>query len=185
MAYPRVNRSEANDLIGDGLEVNIPVAEMGKELRKRYHVFYLLPKGASYGGDATILKFWRGLPGQNVLELEDSEAVCEIIALAIGMMEGTIGLRAGIDDLRDCKTDEQTLRTVSKALANLPASLMTVRASGNALPGLDAAGSSPHPTAKRSGLIQPLHLLGADDQIENRQILFHLFGRAGRKNRQN
>jgi hypothetical protein len=152
MAYPRVNRAEVNRLIGDGLEADIPIAEMVKELRKRYHVFYLLPKGASYGGNPTILKFWRNLLGQNVLELDDSEAVCETIALAIGMMEGTIGLRAGIDDLRDCNTSEDTLRTVSNALAKLPASLMTAKASGG-LPGLDAkalpTGGPSRPAARR------------------------------------
>jgi len=130
MAYPRVSKAEVNKLIGAGLQASISLAEIVKELRRRYHVFYLLPKAASYGGDATILKFWRDLLGQNVLELENSEAVCETIALTIGMMEGTIGLHAGIDDLRENSVPEETLRTVTHALAALPASLMTARASG-------------------------------------------------------
>ena len=88
-------------VIGDGLQQDIPTAAIVKELRERYHVFYILPQGASYGGDATILGFWRKLLGQNVLELEDPEAVCETIALAIGMTEGTIDLKAGTADLRD------------------------------------------------------------------------------------
>ncbi len=138
MAYPKVNREEVRKLIEDGLEVDIPVADMVKELRQRYHVFYLLPKAASYGGDAKILKFWRNLLGQNVLELEDSEAVCETIALAIGMMEGTIDLRTGIDTLRDYHATPEMLQTVSKTLANLPARAATARLSGGALPGLAA-----------------------------------------------
>jgi hypothetical protein len=138
MAYPQVSRKEVRQLIDDGLEVDIPAAEMVKELRQRYHVFYLLPKAASYGGDAKILKFWRGLLGHNVLELEDSEAVCETIALAIGMMEGTIDLHAGLDDLRATNAAPQTLQTVSVALANLPTSLVKARVSGGALPGLGA-----------------------------------------------
>jgi len=138
MAYARVSHSEVRHLIADGLEVDIPLAEMVRELRQRYHVFYLLPKAASYGGDKTILKFWRNLLGQNVLELEDSETVCETIALAIGMMEGTIDLRAGMDDLRTYNATPETLQTVSKALANLPTSPLTARASAGTLFGLAA-----------------------------------------------
>ena len=149
MAYPRVNSREVSNLIGDGLREDIAVAEMVKEVSKRYHVFYVLPKGASYGGNPTILAFWRKLLGQNVLELDDSEAVCETIALAIGMMEGTIGLRAGIDDLRDCNASEATLTTVSNALANLPVSLMKAHTSGGVLPGLNRVATAVNSAVKR------------------------------------
>jgi hypothetical protein len=136
MAYGRVKRSEVREHIDDGLEVDIELGEMVKELRRRYHVFYLLPKAASYGGDAKILGFWRKLLGQNVLELDDAGAVCETIALAIGMMEGTIDLRAGIDDLKEMHVDDGMIKTVSHTLAALPASLATARASAPALPGI-------------------------------------------------
>ncbi|MHC1783269.1 MAG: hypothetical protein AB9891_11060 [Anaerolineaceae bacterium] len=136
MAYPAVNRGEVGGLINDGLERDIPLAEMVREARQRYDVFYLLPKAASYGGDPKILKFWRELLGQNVLELEDSETVCETIALAIGMMEGTIDLVRGIDDLREFKIAPAVLKTVEKALAGLPAGMITARACRGSLPGL-------------------------------------------------
>ena len=136
MAYGRVKRNEVRDTIDDGLEVDIELGEMVKELRRRYHVFYLLPKAASYGGDTKILGFWRKLLGQNVLELDDADAVCETIALAIGMMEGTIDLRAGIDDLKEMNVDDGMIKTVSRTLAALPASLSTARASAPALPGI-------------------------------------------------
>jgi hypothetical protein len=136
MAYSTVNHREVSAVIGDGLQQNIPTAAIVKELRERYHVFYILPQGASYGGDATILGFWRKLLGQNVLELEDPEAVCETIALAIGMTEGTIDLKAGTADLRDFGVADRTLAVVTTALANIPASLVKAKVRGRSLPGL-------------------------------------------------
>jgi hypothetical protein len=134
MAYPAVKRREVQQVIGDGLEQDIPLVEMVKELNRRYHIFYILPKAASYGGDREILGFWRKLLGQNVLELDDSEAVCEVIALTIGMTEGTIDLPAGIEDLKEYDVAEPTLKVVTTALAALPKSL--ARAKGGVLPGL-------------------------------------------------
>ena len=103
-----------------------------RELQQRYHVFYILPKTASYGGDRTILGFWRKLLGQNVLELEDPEAVCETIALAIGMMEGTIDLRKGADDLKEFGADTRTLQVAMTALAMAVCSSACCRAAPSA-----------------------------------------------------
>jgi hypothetical protein len=112
-------------------------------------VFYLLPKAASYGGDPHVLGFWRKLLGQNVLELDDAEAVCETIALAIGLMEGTIDLRAGIEDLKEYDVDPRTLDTVANTLAHLPLSLATAKSKGMALPGLAKVKSLPAGKAGR------------------------------------
>jgi hypothetical protein len=99
-------------------------------------VFYILPQSASYGGDPKILGFWRKLLGQNVLELEDPEAVCETIALTIGMMEGTIDLYAGADDLKEFGAAEGTLKAVTTALANIPVSVTKAKTLSGFLPGL-------------------------------------------------
>ena len=136
MAYPRVKHREVGALIRDGLECDLPTEAIVRELRERYHVFYILPRSASYGGDPQILGFWRQLLGEHVLELDDPTAVCETIALAIGLLEGRVDLQSGTDDLRDLGVDRATRRTVSTALAALPASLARVRSAGSALPGL-------------------------------------------------
>jgi hypothetical protein len=136
MAYPAVDRHEVQKLIGDRLQQDIPTQTIVRELQERYHVFYILPQGASYGGNASILGFWRKLLGQNVLELEDSEAVCEAIALTIGMTEGTIDLKAGAVDLQDFGVTDRTLQVVTNALASIPAGLASARVHGAALPGL-------------------------------------------------
>lgn len=136
MAYPAVNSHEVRNVIGDGLQQDIPTAELVRELRERYNVFYILPQGASYGGNRTILGAWRKLLGQNVLELEDPDAVCETIALTIGMTEGTIDLKAGAGDLRDFGVADRTLQVVTTALANVASGLGGAKVRGGILPGL-------------------------------------------------
>lgn len=137
-AYPKVKKNEVQAHIADGLESDIPIAEIVRELRQRYHVFYLLPKAAYYGSSPEILGFWRKLLGQNVLELEEAEAVCEVIALTIGMTEGSIDLAAGADHLREFGVADGLLKTVTTALALLPAAQVTARPAGSGLAGLSA-----------------------------------------------
>lgn len=144
MAYPAVKRAYAQSLIGDELESDIPVKEMVARLRERYEVFYILPKSASHGGDSEVLTFWRKLLGQNVLELDDEAAVCETIALTIGIWEGRTDLEEGVDHLKDMGvTDETVLGSVSKALAKLPGSAVAATSTGAGLAPTDAPKQPP------------------------------------------
>jgi hypothetical protein len=124
MAYPRVKRSEVRDWIGAGLEADIPVADIVTELTRRWDTYYILPQGASYAGDTEVLSFWRGLLGQNVIELEDLNAVTETIAVTVGMGEDAIGLDDGLADLAD--VGSAAAPAVSKALAALESARGTV-----------------------------------------------------------
>ncbi len=135
MAYPAVKRAEVERHIGARLQQDIPLPGLVKDLRRYYHVFYLLPQAASYGGDPKILGFWRRLLGQNVLELPDSRAVCETIALAIGLTEGKIDLETGRLDLESCGVSPAAAASAAGALAHLPAPAAAPM-TGGLLPGL-------------------------------------------------
>jgi hypothetical protein len=151
MAYGAVKRTYVKTLIDDDLESDIPVSAMIARLRERYEVFYILPQSASHGGDREVLTFWRKLLGQNVLELEDEAAVCETIALTVGIWEGRTDLEEGVDHLKDMGvTDETVLGSVSKALAKLPGSAIVASSTGEGLSGLSPApsGATP-PTIER------------------------------------
>lgn len=117
MAYPRVKRAEVRHLIGDGLQADIPLTEIVGEVQRKWDAYYILPEGASYAGDRQVLRFWRNLLGQNVIELADLDAVCETIALTIGLGEAAIDLDEGLADLRDVGSPASA--TVSKALATI------------------------------------------------------------------
>ena len=117
MAYPRVKHAEVRHIIGDGLEANIPLRELLSEVQRKWDTYYILPEGASYVGDRQVLDFWRSLLGQNVIELADLDAVCETIALTIGLGEAAIDLDEGLADLQD--VGSAAGGAVSKALATI------------------------------------------------------------------
>jgi hypothetical protein len=65
-----------------------------------------------------VLARWKSLLGQNVLELDDLDAVCETIALTVGLGEDAIDLDEGIADLSD--VGSVAGGAVGRALARLP-----------------------------------------------------------------
>jgi hypothetical protein len=117
MPYPRVNPKEVRRFIGDDLREPIGTEAIIAELRRSFDVYYLMPSAAGWGGDDEILTRWRALLGQNVLVLDDLDAVCETIALTVGLGEDTIDLDGGLADLVEVGSTHGT--TVGKALAPL------------------------------------------------------------------
>ncbi|MBB2912371.1 hypothetical protein FHS43_003654 [Streptosporangium becharense] len=134
LPYPRVKRREVREVIGDRLDQDIPTEEIVAELTRMYDVYYILPAGASHAGDGQVLAAWRRLLGQNVLELDDLNAVCETIALTVGLGEDAIDLREGLDDLDELGSDAGA--AVGKALARLDRGALVVA------DGLDLGGDS-------------------------------------------
>ncbi|MBT2234605.1 hypothetical protein [Nonomuraea sp. NEAU-A123] len=133
LPYQRVSGKAVNKLIGDPRQRDIDVAAIVAELTQKYDVYYILPAGASYAGNKQVLGTWRDLLGQNVLELDDLDAVCETIALTVGLGEDAIGLDEGLDDLAGLGS--RAGASVSKALAKLDRGALVV---SEPLDGLDA-----------------------------------------------
>ncbi|WP_433826379.1 hypothetical protein ACQP2E_30450 [Actinoplanes sp. CA-015351] len=117
MPYPRVKPREVNAVIGDTIKQPIEIEEIIAELQRKWDVYYILPTAAGWGGDAEVLARWRELLGQNVLELDDLDAVCETIALTVGLGEDAIDLDEGIADLEDVGSPAGS--SVGRALAPL------------------------------------------------------------------
>jgi hypothetical protein len=101
MPYGQVKPKEVKRFLGENLREPIGVEAMVAELQRSFDVYYILPAAASYGGDKEILGYWRRLLGQQVIELDDLDAVCETIALTVGLGEEAIDLSAGLADLVD------------------------------------------------------------------------------------
>lgn len=116
LPYNRVMPSQAAAVVGDQLAESIPVEQIVAELERRYHVYFILPAGTSYAGDREVIGTWRGLLGERVLELDDLDAVCETIALTIGINEAAIDLDTGLDHLRDVGA-QRAAPSVGRALA--------------------------------------------------------------------
>lgn len=116
MPYRHVKRREVREVIGDST-ADLRLSDLVDELTVKYDVYFILPAGASYAGDNEVLSEWRSLLGQNVLELDDLDAVCETIALTVGLGEDTIGLDEGLDDLADIGSAAGA--SVSRALSEI------------------------------------------------------------------
>ncbi|MEV6691144.1 hypothetical protein AB0M35_06705 [Micromonospora sp. NPDC051196] len=117
LAYPKVKAAEVTRRIGGNLREDVPLRQIVDEVTRRWDTYYLLPAGSHYAGNRKVLDFWRGLLGQNTLELDDLDAVCETIALTVGLGEQAIDLDTGLRDLD--RAGSTATGTVSKALARL------------------------------------------------------------------
>jgi hypothetical protein len=139
LAYPKIKRREVAEVIGDDLERDLPIEDVLRELQRRYEVYFIIPEGAYHSGSRELKDFWQGLLGQHVLFLDDLDAVCETIALAVGLAEDAIDLDEGLDHLAEAGSEAGA--SVSRALARLDASRAPVAVSATP-PGLDASGPS-------------------------------------------
>jgi hypothetical protein len=117
MPYARSTTGEIAKLIGDDVKGDLPVEQIIAEAREKYHVFFVIPRGASHGTDPKLEKRWSGLLGpQNVILLDDPDGVCEAIGLAIGLVEGTADADTMAGDLASTGADKKTIAAVSAAL---------------------------------------------------------------------
>ncbi|MDT3439837.1 MULTISPECIES: hypothetical protein [unclassified Pseudofrankia] len=116
--YKAVDAGQVRDVIGDRLGERIPTTEILAELQRMYHVFFIIPAGAAHAGESAVLDTWRALLGERVIELDDLGLACETIALTIGILEDSIDLDEGLDDLRDLGADA-AVAPIGKALARI------------------------------------------------------------------
>jgi hypothetical protein len=118
MAYRLVKREEVQRLIGSGLRSDIPLGDIIGEVRQRYHLYFIIPGGASYGGDKEVLHFWNEYVGQDrVIQLDSPEDTSECIALTIGMNEGVIDVTGGAEHLRERGLVGRTIDRVTRSLS--------------------------------------------------------------------
>lgn len=123
-------------IVGDKLDEPISTAQVFDELKERYEVFFLFQKQGSYEPDY-ILPPWRELLAERAIVLDDPNAVAEVIALTLAMVEGGLALEDGIDDLKDAGMDPSAVAAAGKALAVVGAGTASVATTKGSLPGLD------------------------------------------------
>jgi hypothetical protein len=118
--YPAATREHIKEIFGEASEADIPVQQLVKEVQEKYELFFLMPRSASYfTTHPEILASWKQLLGERALVLDDEAAVCETIALAIGLHEGTIDIAKGVQDLLDLGVEEKYAKVAGAALAGV------------------------------------------------------------------
>lgn len=68
----------------------IPLETILKEVLERYHVYFVIPAGTAHAEESNLFRTWAELLGaDHVLRLRDPAQICELVALTVGLNEGT------------------------------------------------------------------------------------------------
>jgi hypothetical protein len=133
--YEWANREQLRDLLGETVEAAVDTAKIVAKLQERYHVFFIIPTGASYTTESWLSDTWKKLLGpEHVIKLADPEAVCETIAMTIGLVEGTAMPDRIAADLSDVGASATIVGHVASALDPLAKSTALAPAGVGNLP---------------------------------------------------
>lgn len=132
--YPKVNADQVAFLIGDNIQ-QMTIEEIIAELQEKYNVFFIIPNEpggglSSYVGDTRISGRWKELLNENVLFLDKTDAICETIALTIGLMEGRTDLEGAVADLEAFGVSKGAITSASKAVASVSHTEILIKAEG-------------------------------------------------------
>jgi hypothetical protein len=117
MAYPAVKAREVRSLMTKEIETDISLQTIAAQAMQKYHVFYILPGGASYGDDTQVIQFWERLIGpERVIRLQSPNETSERIAMTIGLKEGAITPRVQISQAENADVKPSARRRVARAL---------------------------------------------------------------------
>ncbi len=120
MAYSYVRAQIVNRVFGGGAQADIPVEQIVAEVKERYQLYFIVPGGASHGGDRQVLNFWQKLVGENnVLRLDNPNETSECIGLTIGVNEGAVNVEQGIEHLRAKGIVGRTIDAIRSALGSI------------------------------------------------------------------
>lgn len=115
--YNSVVAREIKAVIGDNVSENIPFETVVRDVQRKFEHFHIMPTSTYHGRDTAIQATWRRVLGERVILLEDEGAVCETIALAIALCEGTLdSLYAGTSTLVNAGYDATAAASASNAL---------------------------------------------------------------------
>lgn len=124
--HPVITRAEIERYIGDKVEGDIRIEDLIREVRQRYHLFFLHVNNDTAQWQNSRRR-WKDLLGTGVIPLESLETISETIALTIGLTEGTLeSVDDGVRHLLEAGADPRAARSAGKSLAVVGAPRGTV-----------------------------------------------------------
>lgn len=130
-AYSYVKKDQIEKIVGDKLQHDLRIETIIPSLLEKFHVFFIIPGQTSNFNNPTIKTFWDNLIGaENVRRIPDPDAVCESIAVIIGLMEDATDQIKMITDLKDVGTSVTVVNAVATGINSLANSLVSTKASG-------------------------------------------------------
>jgi hypothetical protein len=133
--YSRSTKSELAALIGDGAQDDVPLKDIMSAVLEKWNVFFIIPKGTNHFGDPELKKCWAALIGdQHVILLDDPDAVCETIGVAIGLCEGATTGDDLHHDLKDVGASHAVVAATARGLDALAKSTALAKTGTGTLP---------------------------------------------------
>jgi hypothetical protein len=106
--------------MGEYLQADIPLTTIIDQVLQRYHIYYVIPGGASHGRDNEIIRFWqRHLGAQSVIRLETPEDTSECIGLTIGINERGMHVDEAASELARLAKPVGMVDRIRRALSSL------------------------------------------------------------------
>lgn len=93
--YPTVSKQEIDQICGVPVQDDFAIAEVVAKLKERYHVFFITPNLTTHYKQSFLRSFWTKYLGENVIDLEDPNKICETIVSCVAICEGGVT----VDDL--------------------------------------------------------------------------------------
>ncbi len=120
MAYETVDAHVVQKTMGEYLQADIPLTTIIDQVLQRYHIYYVIPGGASHGRDNEIIRFWqRHLGAQSVIRLETPEDTSECIGLTIGINERGMHVDEAASELARLAKPVGMVDRIRRALSSL------------------------------------------------------------------
>ncbi|MBI3633725.1 MAG: hypothetical protein HY226_05560 [Candidatus Vogelbacteria bacterium] len=121
-AYDFVNAGEVKKIFKAKLESNVPIQAITKEVMDKFNVIHIIPKGSYYFNNNEVRKYWTDLVGETRVVYPAANAVCETIAVYIGISEGKFTLEGGvalIKEISGAKIANEVKEVLSKFAESL------------------------------------------------------------------
>jgi hypothetical protein len=118
--FTKVSANEVKSVFGDVVQRDIPIAEIIEEVRRTWQLFVIYPIGGYKHARNQYVELFGE---ESVLDLQDANLICELIASTVGLYEGKATPVSLVTDLVSVGLDRNEASTmVSHALVKTQSS---------------------------------------------------------------
>ena len=124
-----VHPRHVREVTGDVIPSEVATRRVVAALKERWHVFHVHAQQGSYRDNQFVIGGWRELLGEDhVILLDQSRHVAEVIALVVGLVEGTVDMAAARVHLEQLGADADAVARIAEALGRVAARGIRIRA---------------------------------------------------------
>lgn len=120
-SWDAVDAQRLQAIMGYPEAVAIDARDVLAQAQRMYHVFHIHVNEASYRDNPDIIGYWRDLLGENLLIIDDHNAIAELIASTVAVINGvTLDKLAASFDPGTAKAVRKALGKVTTGVVNKP-----------------------------------------------------------------